>query len=153
MTHPDIPIFYGYSAPSRRGNVSPFARVRPQRWGKKDAFHQIPFLVNSKNRANVKIAVVTNFGDRRPPINNKFNGIWSASALGHVQEISGVNKEAAAASGIGNGTTFVMARFKIPVDVFTLTTLTRPSLPGNISRIRPIDQSKGLVFGSFIKTS
>ncbi|GFW32317.1 hypothetical protein TNCV_674761 [Trichonephila clavipes] len=43
----------------RRGNVSPFARVRPQRWGKKDAFHQIPFLVNSKNRANVKIAVVT----------------------------------------------------------------------------------------------
>ncbi|GFY06985.1 hypothetical protein TNCV_4202561 [Trichonephila clavipes] len=44
---------------SRRGNVSPFARVRPQRWGKKVAFHQIPFLVNSKNRANVKIAVVT----------------------------------------------------------------------------------------------
>ncbi|GFS60800.1 hypothetical protein TNCV_2001881 [Trichonephila clavipes] len=39
-----------------RGNVSPFARVRPQRWGKKDAFHQIPFLVN---RANVKTAVVT----------------------------------------------------------------------------------------------
>ncbi|GFX49516.1 hypothetical protein TNCV_4901581 [Trichonephila clavipes] len=31
MTHPDIPIFYGYNAPSRRGNVSPFARVRPQR--------------------------------------------------------------------------------------------------------------------------
>ncbi|GFY06982.1 hypothetical protein TNCV_4202541 [Trichonephila clavipes] len=44
---------------SRRGNVSPFARVRPQRWGKKDAFHQIPFLVNSKNRAIVKMAVVT----------------------------------------------------------------------------------------------
>ncbi|GFT64463.1 hypothetical protein TNCV_2382191 [Trichonephila clavipes] len=34
MTHPDIPIFYGYNASSRRGNVSPFARVRPQRWGK-----------------------------------------------------------------------------------------------------------------------
>ncbi|GFU75343.1 hypothetical protein TNCV_3510281 [Trichonephila clavipes] len=39
----------------RRGNVSHFARVRPQRWDKKDAFHQIPFLVN---RANVKTAVV-----------------------------------------------------------------------------------------------
>ncbi|GFY11044.1 hypothetical protein TNCV_4470311 [Trichonephila clavipes] len=56
MTHPDIPIFYGYNAPSRRGNVSPFARVRPQRWGKKDAFHRIPFLVN---RANVKTAIIT----------------------------------------------------------------------------------------------
>ncbi|GFV99699.1 integrase catalytic domain-containing protein [Trichonephila clavipes] len=56
MTHPDIPIFYGYNAPSRRGNASPFARVRPQRWGKKDAFHRIPFLVN---RANVKTAIVT----------------------------------------------------------------------------------------------
>ncbi|GFW38870.1 hypothetical protein TNCV_4078291 [Trichonephila clavipes] len=38
----------------KRGNVSPFARVRPQRSGKKDAFHQIPFLVNSKNKANNK---------------------------------------------------------------------------------------------------
>ncbi|GFU77685.1 hypothetical protein TNCV_4968291 [Trichonephila clavipes] len=59
MTHSDIPIFYGYNAPSRRGNVPPFARVRPQRWGKKDAFHQIRFLVNSKNRANVKTAIIT----------------------------------------------------------------------------------------------
>ncbi|GFW66503.1 hypothetical protein TNCV_3310221 [Trichonephila clavipes] len=55
MTHHDIPIFYGYNAPSRRGNVSPFARVRPQRWGKKDVFHRIPFLVN---RANVKTAII-----------------------------------------------------------------------------------------------
>ncbi|GFS89969.1 uncharacterized protein TNCV_506991 [Trichonephila clavipes] len=44
----------------------------------------------------------------------------------------------AGSTGIGKGTTFVMARFKIPVEVFTLTTLTRPSLPGNTSRIRPI---------------
>ncbi|GFV46890.1 hypothetical protein TNCV_4289691 [Trichonephila clavipes] len=49
-----------------RGNVSPFARVRPQRWGKRDAFHQIPFLVNSKSRADVKIAVVT-LGIGDPP--------------------------------------------------------------------------------------
>ncbi|GFU88063.1 hypothetical protein TNCV_1336321 [Trichonephila clavipes] len=35
----------------------------------------------------------------------------------------------AGSTGIGKGTTFVMARFKIPVEVFTLTTLTRPSLP------------------------
>ncbi|GFU45628.1 uncharacterized protein TNCV_4223461 [Trichonephila clavipes] len=33
MTHPDIPAFYGYNAPSRRGNVALFARDRPQRWG------------------------------------------------------------------------------------------------------------------------
>ncbi|GFU66117.1 hypothetical protein TNCV_2857901 [Trichonephila clavipes] len=39
-----------------RGNVSPFARVCPQRLGKKDAFHRIPFLVN---RANVKTAIIT----------------------------------------------------------------------------------------------
>ncbi|GFU04478.1 hypothetical protein TNCV_1080391 [Trichonephila clavipes] len=45
MTHPDIPIFYGYNAPSRRGKVAPFARVRPQRWGKKNTFHRIPFLI------------------------------------------------------------------------------------------------------------
>ncbi|GFW14727.1 general transcription factor II-I repeat domain-containing protein 2A [Trichonephila clavipes] len=32
MTPPDIPIFYESNVPSRRGNVSPFARVRPQRW-------------------------------------------------------------------------------------------------------------------------
>ncbi|GFV73769.1 hypothetical protein TNCV_4879531, partial [Trichonephila clavipes] len=48
----------------------------------------------------------------------------------------------AGSTGIGKGTTFVMARFKIPVEVFTLTTLTRPSLPGNTSRIRPIGQSR-----------
>ncbi|GFX52565.1 hypothetical protein TNCV_4325811 [Trichonephila clavipes] len=48
----------------------------------------------------------------------------------------------AESTGIGKGTTFVMARFKIPVEVFTLTTLTRPSLPGNTSRIRPIGQSR-----------
>ncbi|GFU12094.1 hypothetical protein TNCV_1669631 [Trichonephila clavipes] len=59
----------------------------------------------------------------------------------------------AGATGIGKGTTFVMARFKIPVEVFTLTTLTRPSLPGNTSRIRPIGQSRGLVLGSFKRTS
>ncbi|GFX37967.1 hypothetical protein TNCV_3835681 [Trichonephila clavipes] len=47
----------------------------------------------------------------------------------------------AGSTGIGKGTTFVMARLKIPVEVFTLTTLTRPSLPGNTSRIRPIGQS------------
>ncbi|GFS65165.1 syntaxin-binding protein 5 [Trichonephila inaurata madagascariensis] len=60
---------------------------------------------------------------------------------------------AAGSSGIGKGTTFVMAHFKIPDEVFTLTTLTRPSLPGNTSRICPIDQSKGLVLGSFKRTS
>ncbi|GFY36142.1 hypothetical protein TNCV_4845141 [Trichonephila clavipes] len=59
--------------------------------------------------------------------------------------------EIALSTGIGKGTTFVMARFKIPVEVFTLTTLTRPSLPGNTSRIRPIGQSRGLVLGSFKK--
>ncbi|GFW11260.1 hypothetical protein TNCV_3807801 [Trichonephila clavipes] len=42
------------------------------------------------------------------------------------------NCEIAGSTGIGKGTTFVMARFKIPVEVFTLTTLTRPSLPGEI---------------------
>ncbi|GFW17618.1 hypothetical protein TNCV_2651751 [Trichonephila clavipes] len=57
----------------------------------------------------------------------------------------------AGSTGIGKGTTFVMARFKIPVEVFTLTTLTRPSLPGNTSRICPLGQSKGLVLGSFKK--
>ncbi|GFT08846.1 putative RNA-directed DNA polymerase from transposon BS [Trichonephila clavipes] len=59
----------------------------------------------------------------------------------------------AESTGIGKGTTFVMARFKIPVAVFThtLTTLTRPSLPGNTSRIRPIGQSRGLVLGDPLK--
>ncbi|GFT65846.1 hypothetical protein TNCV_2129031 [Trichonephila clavipes] len=55
----------------KRGNVSPFARVRPQRWGRKDAFHRIPVLVN---RANVKTAIITlGTGDlpsvvNRPPL-------------------------------------------------------------------------------------
>ncbi|GFW93352.1 hypothetical protein TNCV_2604701 [Trichonephila clavipes] len=53
----------------------------------------------------------------------------------------------AGSTGIGKGTTFVMARFKIPVEVFTLTTLTRPSLPGNTSRIRPIGQSRAWCVG------
>ncbi|GFY77068.1 hypothetical protein TNIN_301641 [Trichonephila inaurata madagascariensis] len=40
-----------------------------------------------------------------------------------------------------------MARFKIPDVVLTLTTLTRPSLPGNTSRIRPIGLGQGLGVG------
>ncbi|GFS61378.1 hypothetical protein TNCV_3105581 [Trichonephila clavipes] len=53
---PRYPDILWVQCPSRRGNVSPFARVRPQRWGKKDAFHRIPFFVN---RANVKTAIIT----------------------------------------------------------------------------------------------
>ncbi|GFV46068.1 hypothetical protein TNCV_1256261 [Trichonephila clavipes] len=68
--------------------------------------------------------------------------------MGAVQ-CSGNDITVAGSSGIGKGTTFVMARFKIPVEVFTLTTLTRPSLPGNTSTLRPIGQSKDLVLGSF----
>ncbi|GFY23656.1 hypothetical protein TNCV_2788891, partial [Trichonephila clavipes] len=43
----------------------------------------------------------------------------------------------AGSTGIGEGTTFVMARFKIPVEVFTLTTLTRPSLPEILQEYAP----------------
>ncbi|GFX72872.1 hypothetical protein TNCV_1697711 [Trichonephila clavipes] len=59
----------------------------------------------------------------------------------------------AGSTGIGKGTTFVMARFKIPVEVFTLTTLTRPSLPGNTSRIRPIGQSRAWCWDPLKRTS
>ncbi|GFU72263.1 uncharacterized protein TNCV_370181 [Trichonephila clavipes] len=53
----------------------------------------------------------------------------------------------AGSTGIGKGTTFVMARFKIPVEVFTLSTLTRPSLPGNTSKNTPHRPVQGLGVG------
>ncbi|GFU64364.1 hypothetical protein TNCV_2512731, partial [Trichonephila clavipes] len=69
----------------KRGNVSPFARVRPQKWGKKDAFHRIPFLVN---RANVKTAIITLGTGDLPSLLLERCCVWGIS-IGYIDFVCG----------------------------------------------------------------
>ncbi|GFV82775.1 transposable element Tcb1 transposase [Trichonephila clavipes] len=46
-------------------------------------------LISSKSLDSIKFNKSSKTSVR---LNNKFNGIWSASAIGHVHKISGVNK-------------------------------------------------------------
>ncbi|GFX33842.1 hypothetical protein TNCV_3962511 [Trichonephila clavipes] len=87
--------------------------------------HQ-PWLIRAKNSADHLCVELTNY------INNLIHSPKSPEVeVGAVGEKTGT-MDIAGSTGIGKGTTFVMARFKIPVEVFTLTTLTRQSLPGEI---------------------
>ncbi|GFS67919.1 polyadenylate-binding protein [Trichonephila clavipes] len=67
MTHPDISIFYGYNAPFKRGNVSPFARFALRGGVRKRRIP--PNSVSRKQQEQGKCKICScNFGDRRPPI-------------------------------------------------------------------------------------
>ncbi|GFU95122.1 hypothetical protein TNCV_4139061 [Trichonephila clavipes] len=66
----------------------------------------------------------------KPDVNIAISPIFCHVSIETLLEFAG-------STGIGKGTTFVMARFKIPVEVFTLITLTRPSLPEVLQEYAP----------------